>query len=659
MAINNKRHSASNKRTSTSNKHNSTNMTGTESNLDNTPATTTNSDDPATEIEVITDDTSTPTTPSAPSGSSADTSIVVDVDTESEAAAKKRKLTSKVWDHFQRIVEGDIVKAICNYCTSTLSATSTSGTNHLRRHADDCFTEHGGITTDRQTQLNFSAQPNGVWIFSQDNTRHKLAEMIVRHEYAFNMVKHPGFITFMQTAQPKFVIPGRMTVRNDCVKLFTQLKAIQIAKMAKVDHISLTTDLWTSSDLTGYMVVTAHYIDEDFALNKSIISFRPLLSPHTGQVIADRLSQVLIEWGALNKLAFITLDNASSNNLAVSRLQRFINNRSLVPGQPATSPYFHVRCLAHVINLVVKDGLKQISGPIERLRESVKYIRGSSSRMEGFERALVASNIDPKKKHPSKDVPTRWNATYLMIESSLPLKLAFQQLGMDDDKFEVSPSSLDWEELAAMKAFLKPFYEATLELSGTKYPTMNHTYRMMRKIEIQLSGSLALHNSYITEIIEPMKEKFLKYWKPMQELSAIGLVLDPPAAPSLLPATATPSASKPLDEDTSRFLPYMNGSTDRIPSNAPGAELDLYLEERNTPIADRKFDILAWWKMNGSRFPALSKLAKVILMTPVTSVASESAFSTGGRVLDDYRSRLNEETVEALLCAQDWIKASI
>ncbi|KNE86464.1 hypothetical protein PSTG_20175, partial [Puccinia striiformis f. sp. tritici PST-78] len=107
------------------------------SNLYNPPATPPNSEYPATEIEVITDDTSTPTTPSAPSGSSADTSIVVDVDTESEAAAKKRKLTSKVWDHFQRIVEGDIVKAICNYCTSTLSATSTSGTNHLRRHADD------------------------------------------------------------------------------------------------------------------------------------------------------------------------------------------------------------------------------------------------------------------------------------------------------------------------------------------------------------------------------------------------------------------------------------------------------------------------------------------------------------------------------------------
>ncbi|KAI7934588.1 hypothetical protein MJO28_016905 [Puccinia striiformis f. sp. tritici] len=106
MAINHKRNSAINKRTSTSNKHNSTNMAQTESNLDNTSATTTDSDDPANDIEVIANDTSTPTTP--PSGSSAYTSILVDVNTESKGVAKKRKLTSKVWDHFQRIVEGKL-----------------------------------------------------------------------------------------------------------------------------------------------------------------------------------------------------------------------------------------------------------------------------------------------------------------------------------------------------------------------------------------------------------------------------------------------------------------------------------------------------------------------------------------------------------------------
>jgi hypothetical protein len=41
----------------------------------------------------------------------------------------------------------------------------------------------------------------------------------------------------------------------------------------------------------------------------------------------------------------------------------------------------------------------------------------------------------------------------------LPLKLAFQHLSMDDDKFEVCPSSLDWEELGVMKDFLEPFHQ--------------------------------------------------------------------------------------------------------------------------------------------------------------------------------------------------------
>lgn len=41
-----------------------------------------------------------------------------------------------------------------------------------------------------------------------------------------------------------------------------------------------------------------------------------------------------------------------------------------------------------------------------------------------------------------------------------------------------------------------------------------------------------------------------------------------------------------------------------------------------------------------------------------STVASESAFSTGGRVVDPYRSRLDPEIVEALVCTRDWILAA-
>ncbi|XP_058766296.1 uncharacterized protein LOC131639873 [Vicia villosa] len=41
------------------------------------------------------------------------------------------------------------------------------------------------------------------------------------------------------------------------------------------------------------------------------------------------------------------------------------------------------------------------------------------------------------------------------------------------------------------------------------------------------------------------------------------------------------------------------------------------------------------------------------------TVASESAFSTSGRVLSQQRSRLKEDTLEALMCTQDWIRKDI
>jgi hypothetical protein len=52
-------------------------------------------------------------------------------------------------------------------------------------------------------------------------------------------------------------------------------------------------------------------------------------------------------------------------------------------------------------------------------------------------------------------------------------------------------------------------------------------------------------------------------------------------------------------------------------------------------------------------------MARDILAIPVSTVASESAFSTGGRVIETFRSSLKEEMTEALICAQQWLKPTM
>ena len=47
-----------------------------------------------------------------------------------------------------------------------------------------------------------------------------------------------------------------------------------------------------------------------------------------------------------------------------------------------------------------------------------------------------------------------------------------------------------------------------------------------------------------------------------------------------------------------------------------------------------------------------------ILPIQIITVAAESAFSTGGRVLDPYRTNLSYPVVEALICTQDWVRRS-
>ncbi|CAN1336431.1 Putative AC transposase [Linum perenne] len=83
-------------------------------------------------------------------------------------------------------------------------------------------------------------------------------------------------------------------------------------------------------------------------------------------------------------------------------------------------------------------------------------------------------------------------------------------------------------------------------------------------------------------------------------------------------------------------------------------ELDNYLNEDVLPRTS-DFYILLWWKLSGPKYPILQAIARDVLAILVTSVASESAFSSGGLLIDHHRSKLHITTVKAFMCTRSWL----
>ena len=92
-------------------------------------------------------------------------------------------------------------------------------------------------------------------------------------------------------------------------------------------------------------------------------------APHTKKVIADELRKIFLDWNLDRKLSTITLDNCSVNDGVVDILvDRHGPNSLMLEGN-----FFRLRCCAHILNLIVKDGLDVIGDGIDRIRESVHF----------------------------------------------------------------------------------------------------------------------------------------------------------------------------------------------------------------------------------------------------------------------------------------------
>lgn len=123
------------------------------------------------------------------------------------------------------------------------------------------------------------------------------------------------------------------------------------------------------------MCLTAHYIDDDWVFHKKIINFCHLAS-YSGQLIGRAVGKCLADWGIKNIMT-VTVDNDSFDDLAIDYLRRRLN---VLESSILNRKYLHIRCVGHILNMTVKDGLKEMEDSISKVRNLVWYVRSSSTR---------------------------------------------------------------------------------------------------------------------------------------------------------------------------------------------------------------------------------------------------------------------------------------
>ncbi|KAL4619863.1 hypothetical protein ACB092_06G111500 [Castanea dentata] len=509
--------------------------------------------------------------------------------------------------------------------------------------------------------------------FSVEASRKALAEMIVIDELPFRCVEGYGFKKYVTTLQPKLRlkdIPSRQTVARDVIGIYNSERE-KLRKSLKGCRVCLTTDTLTSIQNLNYMCLTCHFIGNAWKLHKRILNFCQV-EDQKGETISRKIEMSLHEWG-IDGIFTLAVDNASSNLTTIKFLQRVTKDWN---GIVLENEFMHMRCYAHILNLIVGEGLKEIDAYVARNQTFRNFME-----MLGME----------SKSLLCLDVPTRWNSTYVILETAETFKKVFLRMDFEDDGYSSyfrskeesgglgSPCMSDFQNCRAFVTFLRLFYNATKKFSGYLYVTSNAFFDEIFVIQDSISHLAKSQNTLLKNTAINMQTKFEKYWGEGDKINhllflkfsfskiyenEVGKVKVDKVKDLLMklytfycsvnsPNVQEPSgsertqmvgdASDPYVMVHSRYKLFLEAEKSVGCSN----EVEKYLAENCDGRRDDNF----------SRYPMLSKVAKDVLVVPVSTIASESAFSTGGRIVDPFRSSLSALMVQNLICAQNWLQA--
>lgn len=397
----------------------------------------------------------------------------------------------------------------------------------------------------------FAKQPqeNAEKVFDMETFERHLAEWVVASDQPFEEVERPEFrclLGYTYMGPKPLNIPHRTVLKDRIMKMGkSTVKAIQKLVKELDANISLSLDMWTSSNGHAFLAIVMHWINNDWKLEELFIDFRELVGVHSGENLAHAVYDTLNTYGLKGRVVAINMDNALNNDTMIEHLEALLQH-DFIDFNPS---YVRMRCMPHIVHLaalellkaigVVKDDKKyvyqdSVTAPLSRehdndasgdteeldenmaaaetlgevltaipkLRNIIRAVRSSPQRQEAWleeanaflRKTAAAFNVDLVGRPatmPILDVKTQWSSTHQMLRRAMDYRAIlddFVSKHRDLHKYELQDE--DWDAVALVSQWLKLFRSATTQMLTTKRPMLSSTHAIFRGLQDSLTDSL-------------------------------------------------------------------------------------------------------------------------------------------------------------------------
>ncbi len=516
-----------------------------------------------------------------------------------------------------------------------------------------------------------------------------LVKFVANDLMPLSLVESDSFSDFVKSLDPCYQLPSRKHLSSNLLKKkHHQVKSIVLKTLEEAKALNLTIDLWSNRQMRSYIGITCHFITKKWELQSVMLACKRVSKKHTAENISMWYEEIMAEFNISRKIKHIVTDSASNMKKAFLTVlpgydedktdtddddddmesdDSEESNHSPLEGVTFT----HHACFAHMMQLVIKDGLKNaghLGSVIKRCSKLVSFLRKST----------IATDILENEKRPQNENATRWNSQLKMIKSILSISDSKLSEIHDAPKLTAHEQNI----LQDIVSILAPFEQTSDFAQIECVPSSGYVIPCTLGLDHHLNSVTSRYNNPFVRGLKASFDRRLLYYL-QNEVYILAAILDPrfklrwcnndedkyQEALDILSLavdrcyemhkTDFPSYSE-IDKDSEpsskrRKIPLFSFMPEEQETNTQFHSCDDYgvNDYVKSPCASMEINPLQFWKGNEKKWPVISTLAMELLAVPASSAPVERLFSVAGKVFRPERCRLTDDRFE-LLRRKQW-----